>query len=277
MFKYTKEVIINSGKMSDGKSRIVTTADAVVIKRAGEYKLNNIVDGKVYETAAKEGVLATLTMKNNLEVGKMYRISFAVKMLHKFTGDMANANYNEFGKEFLAEVTYSDVKNLAKAFELIRNPEVFSVNPETAEITFNDPYMSVSGVELSIYNEATGEYELKGVNEEVASIGKNTEPFATGEWIRENLRFPSYPNMRYAPLYEDEQPIEGAKYVQFSFAYQSERDGLGGLSGVGQKLAAVTQHVFYVKEDVAELFRMAFGINNVAEVAEVAEEETTEE
>lgn len=259
MFKYTKEIIINSANMSDGKARFVTTADAVVVKRAGEYKLENIVDGKITETPAQEGVLATLMMKKGLEAGKMYRISFAVKMIHKFTGDMANANYNEFGKEFLAEVTYKDKASLANAFALICNPEVYSVDAN-GKITFNDPYMSVSGVELSVYNEETGEYELKGINGEVAYIGENVEPFATGEWIRENLRFPSYPNMRYAPLYEDEQPIMGAKYVQFAFAYESERPGFGGLSGVGQKVAAVTQHVFFVKEDVADTFRSAFGM-----------------
>lgn len=257
MFKYTKEIILNSLKMNDGKARVVSTDEGVVIKRAGEYKLENIVDGKIYKTEPKAGQLATLKFKG-LEKDKMYRLSFAVKMIHKFTGDMANANFNEFGKEYLAEVKYVNGRGLAKAFELIKNPEVFSVD-EVGKITFNDPYMSVSGVEVSMYDEATGEYSLVGVNDEVAYIGENVEPFGTGEWIRENLRFPSYPNMRYAPMYEDEQPIEGANYVQYAFAYHSERPGLGGLSGVGQKIEAVTQHIFYVREELASEFEAGFG------------------
>jgi hypothetical protein len=35
-------------------------------------------------------------------------------------------------------------------------------------------------------------------------------------------------------------------YAEYSFAYKMPRTGLGGLSGVGQAVDAVTRHIFYV-------------------------------
>lgn len=84
------------------------------------------------------------------------------------------------------------------------------------------------------------------------------EPFATGEWLQENHRAPTYPNIRYhAPGYED-YPIPGTLYVQYSFAYDSPRPQFGGLSGVGQKVEAVTRHIYYVPEALAEEFEGMF-------------------
>ena len=43
----------------------------------------------------------------------------------------------------------------------------------------------------------------------------------------------------------------------YSFAYDSPRPGFGGLSGVGQKVDAVTRHIFWVKSDVVSDFDTA--------------------
>ena len=39
-----------------------------------------------------------------------------------------------------------------------------------------------------------------------------------------------------------------------SFEYASPRPGLGGLSGVGQKLDAVTRHIYYVPSSEVDAF-----------------------
>ena len=83
-------------------------------------------------------------------------------------------------------------------------------------------------------------------------------PFATGEWLIENLRFPTYPNIRYWGVGDQDRPIPGVVYVQYSFAYESPRPQLGGVSGVGQAMYAVTRHVYYVPESLASEFEAAF-------------------
>ena len=45
----------------------------------------------------------------------------------------------------------------------------------------------------------------------------------------------------------------------FSFDYESPRPGLGGVSGFGQYMVAVTRHIYYVREDLAEKFAALFG------------------
>lgn len=75
-------------------------------------------------------------------------------------------------------------------------------------------------------------------------------PFGTGEKLVENYHFPTYSNVRYAALNGDDAPVPGAIYTMYSFAYDSPRPGFGGLSGVGQKVDAVTRHIFWVKSDV---------------------------
>ena len=82
-------------------------------------------------------------------------------------------------------------------------------------------------------------------------------PFGTGEKLFENYRFPTYSNVRYASLGSDEAPIPGAIYTMYSFSYDSPRPGFGGLSGVGQKVDAVTRHIYWVKSDVVSDFEAA--------------------
>ena len=88
----------------------------------------------------------------------------------------------------------------------------------------------------------------------VVNITKNIAPFGTGEWLVENLRFPTYPNLRYAGVNDDEKPVAGAFYTQFAFEYVSPSRGLHGQGTVGQALVSVTHHVFYVLDSFCLLY-----------------------
>ena len=133
--------------------------------------------------------------------------------------------------------------------------------------------MIFSGVTLEYYeptacDSCVGYYEMKDLASNV-KIENGHEPFATAAWITENLRFPSYPNVRYASPNSDEIPTPGAIYVMYSFAYDVVRKGLGGLSVVGQKTESVTRHIYYVRQDLAQAFEdavsEAFGPNVIIE------------
>ena len=91
------------------------------------------------------------------------------------------------------------------------------------------------------------------------AITKGKAEFATAKWIVENLRFPSHPNRRYAPLYADEAPIAGTVYTEYSFEYRVKRSVPGGLSAVGQVADSIVRIVFYVAPAAQSAFEAAFG------------------
>ena len=109
------------------------------------------------------------------------------------------------------------------------------------------PYIDIDKV--CVTDVATG-VETK-IEPTVAEGDERIEPFATKEWIIENLRFPTYPNIRYASA--STMPTAEV-YTEFAFTYRVPRVGLGGLSGVGQALDAVTRHIFYVPTELATSF-----------------------
>lgn len=53
-------------------------------------------------------------------------------------------------------------------------------------------------------------------------------------------------------------PIAGAIYTQYTFDYVSDRPGLGGHSGVGQGITAITTHSFFVAPEAVADFEAQF-------------------
>ena len=79
------------------------------------------------------------------------------------------------------------------------------------------------------------------------------EPFGSAWYITKNLRLPSSSNTRFMAVNSDERPIDGASYNQYSFRYSVERD-ITGMGAVGQVMTSVTDHIIYVKSDLASAF-----------------------
>ena len=289
MFQYTHEVIINS-LTRDGLDRFqVPSAGVLQILRSGVYKLEHVVDGKIYKTAGHEGKVSSL-MFNFTDTAAFaedgtYRLTIFTKMPNKFLGEYANANWYEFGKPLMVEfecvgaMTPELIMNkVAKALRLAlpeNNQWLKITTGDASKVTVQtkDPYMIFSGVDLEYYeptacDSCIGYYEKKDLSKNV-SVENGCEPFATADWITENLRFPSYPNVRYASPNSDEIPTPGAIYNMYSFAYDVVRKGLGGLSVVGQKAESVTRHIYYVRQDLAKAFEdavsEAFGPNVIIE------------
>lgn len=289
MFQYTHEVIINS-LTRDGLDRFqVPSAGVLQILRSGVYKLEHVVDGKIYKTAGHEGKVSSL-MFNFTDTAAFaedgtYRLTIFTKMPNKFLGEYANANWYEFGKPLMVEfecvgaMTPELIMNkVAKALRLAlpENNQWLKITTDDASkvtVQTKDPYMIFSGVDLEYYeptacDSCIGYYEKKDLSKNV-SVKNGCEPFATADWITENLRFPSYPNVRYASPNSDEIPTPGAIYNMYSFAYDVVRKGLGGLSVVGQKAESVTRHIYYVRQDLAQAFEdavsEAFGPNVIIE------------
>lgn len=248
----------------------------------------------VYRTDGNFGTYEVL----KLDVSKLptavgtYQLSMFIKLLDPHAlFDYGYPRYRDFGKHYLVgfdrlpnDDDASIAKRLFESLDYVIDDEYAIVGgldgEEVVEFKEGDTVIGIRAshfaerfdtVSLSFYDETAcdsclGEYlpamDILNNDEEDKNAAEvvvaGVEPFATGEWLQENHRFPTYPNIRYhAPGYED-YPIPGTKYVQFSFAYQSPRPQLGGLSGVGQAMMAITRHIYFVPESLADEFEGYF-------------------
>ena len=211
----------------------------------------------------------------------LYQLALYVKMPNRFYGEFANANWYAFGKPIMIgfEVTEEMAESgavLAKKLERLFNLAVpesnrfVSVKVDNTDlvVTVREEYMRFGDIILEKYDPTVcdsclGEYvERELVKDEVKEgeadvkhnykITPGVEPFGTAEWITENLRFPSYPRVRYKAINGDETPMQGVVYDQISFVYANERKGFGGSDSVGQAITASTIHSFYVPQAYSE-------------------------
>lgn len=281
MFDYTHEVIINNnvGTLT-GNKKIGTYDDEalgvkhLVIERAGDYRSDLIFprgEGVVFKTPGYDGVLATLTVTApaSLTAGDVYQFSVFVKLLDPAAiSEYAYPNWASFGKPLVVGFThksggvFADELLAALKDAIPYNNKFVSVAKSGTSVVLTASMfgMEFEGAKLEKLVEGAcdgcsfDKYEL--VSDDY-TVTDTKVPFGTGDKLVENYRFPTYGNRRYAALNSDEMPIPGAIYTMYSFAYDSPRPGFGGLSGVGQKVDAVTRHIYWVKSDVVADFDAA--------------------
>lgn len=282
MFQYYKDVILNSVegiKVIDAYTEMGEATKALLIPRNGEYVKERVqpvykamyIDAKpmTIDFDATKIADAIKDSEDKIVPGT-YQLSIDLK-IRKTLAEFATANYAAFGRPVLvgfslpvnaevADVAKAIHAGLVLAFEGNRHMLVPALEEgaTTFAITASDPYMYVleNGVLLERYDptlcdSCLGEYVKMDVAEGVV-INKNTEPFATGEWLIENLRFPTALNTGYYSA-NDEMPVRNGKYVQYSFDYVTPRN-FGGLSVASQDTTSRTHHVFYVLEGDAAAF-----------------------
>lgn len=298
MWNYYKTVVINSAEAEDGNKMFMVTegerkvevfdpikgemVPAVNVWRNGQYDLAKI--GKITKTKGYKGENAKLVLDCSKLIAEaeegvqdlgLYQLTFKVEMDGKFLGDWASPEYNGFYKPFVVGLDVNDA-NVEKMAEylceqinlaLAENNKFIKVSYEgnnlTIEATDNYMILKPENFKFEKYevvgcDTCLGEYIPKPIKEEwFTTVKPGKQPFATGTWLLENQRLPNSNNFRYFG-FNDEMPVAGAIYVQYSFDYVSDRPGLGGHSGVGQGITAITNHTFFVIESAAKDFETAF-------------------
>lgn len=287
MFQYYKDVVLNSVdgiKVIDAYTEMGEATKALLIPRNGEYVKERVQP--VYKASYIEPKPMTIEFDGAKLIDAFkdatgdvvmgtYQLSIDLK-IRKTLAEFATANYAAFGRPVLvgfqvptnadaAAVIKAIHNGLALAFEGNDHMLVPALEEGATSlvITASDPYMYVleNGVLVERYDptlcdSCLGEYVALNVAEGVV-ITKNVEPFATGEWMIENLRFPTALNTGYYSA-NDEMPVRNGKYVQFSFDYVTPRN-FGGLSVASQDTTSRTHHVFYVLEADAAAFEAKIG------------------
>ena len=278
MFQYTHELVLN--KIDSNITKWDSTLGTVVIERGGEYRPEFVQGGVIWETDAIEGALDKITLKVaglGLTAGKNYALNMFVKLVDPHAlYEYGYPNYNSFGKQVLIDFKSVDAATDAQTIldsilpSAMENDLSFikgSVSSSDVILEVGHTGLRFDSIAIAEYDPTTcdsciGEYMEPTVildrgdwgsvtASKIAHTTVGVDPFGTGDWLIENLRFPSYPHVRWAAIGESNRPVPGEKYTMFSWAYESPRPGLGGLSGVGQKLEAVTRHIYYVRGDAS--------------------------
>lgn len=272
MFNYIHESIINNA------ANIVAKDGKVCIKRVGEYVLANIVKGSLMKTVGYTGEPGSALFDiPEVAAGNLLRITMFISTPKDAFAEFAMPFWQEFGKPFVIETAAKSAKAVEDAIKLSLNTggKYFKVEhtdavkegnevktPAKITITLNDSFLDFSEFNVDVITPQADGADEKIVESAKVNITHSIHEFATATWIRENLRFPSGPNMRYTPLYADEAPIEGATYNQYSLQYEVKKAAPGGLSGVNQLVSSITTHVFYVHPNAVSAFETAFGGTN---------------
>lgn len=290
MFKWTNTLIVNSNLDSSGKAKWSAqpedTDSGVVgsfeFKRVNKFLKPNVVH--IYKRAASDPVLGKVTFTmDNQGVGN-YRVALYIRL----SGSQNSYYSNDFvfkGRPLMYEFAVKDAsataadiaKEAARVIEKIQT--IYgdhwikaSANGNNLVIEGMDEYQLFTKAEIQKFDPTLntalvgGEFvtiatalpaddpDYDGVN----TIVKSKEGFGTYWMILKDLRLPTLEARRFAALNEEELPVAGAKYNQYTIYYCKERGIMGG-DAVGEVTKSMTTHVFYVKEDLAADFEAALG------------------
>lgn len=266
MFDFWKEVIINSNVLpveegvdengAQFKRFSALNGNIFRVLRCADYKSDNIVNKEVHYTAGRVGAPASVEMDFAGLAEGVYRILVDLSLENRYYSDYAYP-WSEFHKPIMVEFEVAGdvvaaeaaMKALKKAIPADYKFVHLVLNGDVVKMVCSDPHMVIKSAKLQMVEAdpcLDGCSNVQYADVKVFAPVKNVAPFATGEWLVENLRFPTYPNLRYAAVNSDETPIAGALYHQYTFGYCIERRGLTGQGAVGQMLSSVTHHVFYV-------------------------------
>lgn len=277
MFNYTKEVIINEidkDKFLGGQTDTVTE---LRIPRVANYKKEFILDGKYYRTEPVSGAAGkvVITLPTGITGADIMRLTLFLSTPDVELAEFGTPCWQDFGKPIIVEVAAkADVARVVAAVKLAAGEYVdVKEEGEKVVITGKEKWMDFQDVAVVLLKvEDNKETEVEPTTAAKVDITHAIAEFGTAEWIDHTLRFPSAPNRRYSPLFADELPVRGAKYVQYVFKYIARHNVPGGLSGVDQCVDSITSHVFYVREgEVDKAFKAA--IDKVATAAPITGEE----
>ena len=307
MFQFTTTTVINSAKDYTNPSVELFKGDSKYfdVKRVNRFKVKNIRSVYKQDPVAQSNAKATIDMakvKTVLTTNKATKGTFRVEIYVHLAQSNNNPLYSNtwvvkgrpWTFEFSATSTEEAGTIVDKVIKMITKFKLFTMDTEQLKatkestklvLTAQDPYQIFSKVELQYFDPSIGtttgcctprgEYapvENYGVTD-VTTITPGNEGFGTFEWIMRNLRLPTAEQTRWNALYQDDRPMVGATYTQYTLEYCENRGILGG-DAVGEETKSVTTHVFFVNQAIKEQFEAALtaaGITTLAPTAKAVE------
>lgn len=294
MFQFTTTNVINSDKdLTTGKPLWVTkdasggNPASLNIKRVNNFISTNVI--AIYKAVASDAENAKVTFdfaQVGGNPGDVFRLHIYVGLSQASQSSLYANDLQWKGKPFSVDFVWGTnatdtvtklVKTINKYSAMVYNKKLLNVTNNGTYITIKavDEYQRFKFVNIEKFDAGAyhgmGEYNVvrsldnltkKNSNAEVTAttegyfVGK--EGFGTYPFLLHNLRLPTYARNRWLGLNQDETPIVGAKYNQYTIYYCVNR-GILGDNAVGDIVKSRTTHVFYVKQDLATAFETALG------------------
>lgn len=97
-----------------------------------------------------------------------------------------------------------------------------------------------------------------GTDENDGTKTKGREGFGTYRFLIKNLRLPTADNLRWAGIAQNEMPVPGRKYDQYTVWY-CRKVGIQGLDAVGDVTQSLTSHIFFVETSISNVTSIVDG------------------
>lgn len=312
MFRYNTTTVINSNTdFTTGEPLLVSGDDSLQVKRGLTFKKKYVK--AIYKREYNDPELAKVEvdLSGVTEVG-VYRIAMYIRLEGSNNEYYAN-DYVFKGKPFYIEFTKKTanesglagkVVNIAKKYQqMVYEYPLVKVTSSGDVVTFEatDEYQRFTKVELQYFNETgglptgccgdgAGEWttlEKLDVNattngdgaitwgEDDGKLLKGKEGFGTYRNLVKNLRLPTADNLRWGHILQDEVPVPGATYNQYTI-YYCRKVGVQGLAHVGDLVQSLTSHIFFVNTCMTDDFETYLAnLGTVVPVEDAGDPETT--
>lgn len=311
MFQFTTTNVINSNvDLTTGKP-LWSSQEAkddkpasFNVKRVHNFLKDSVT--AIYKAEATDPELAKVTLdlsQLDAKDGDSFRISIYVGLSQasqdsRYSNDMIYKG-KPFSVDFVWKTSAEKVaetleKTIKKYDLLVYGDRLLNVSHSGTFITIEatNEYQRFKTVNLEKFDEEAhfgmGEYTVvralddlteKDTNaavtetEEGYFVGK--EGFGTYSFLLHNLRLPTAARTEAFAPNQDETPVVGAKYNQYTVHYCANRGPLG-LNAVGDTVKSVTTHVFYVLSSLAADFEKGLTVVAPEEgIVEVPKKKTT--
>ena len=292
MFQFTTTNVINSNKdLTTGKPLWSVQEAAgdkpasLHVKRVNKFIATNIV--AIYKAEAHDAENAKVTLdfsQVNGTAGDVFRLHIYVGLSQASQSSLYANDLQWKGKPFSVDFVWGTsaadtvtklVKTINKYAAMVYNKKMLNVTNSGTYITIEatDEYQRFRFVNVEKFDadayHGMGEYNIVRSLDDLTEADSNAEVtakaegyfqgkegFGTYPFLLHNLRLPTYARNRWLALNQDETPIVGAKYNQYTIYYCVNR-GILGDNAVGDLVKSRTTHVFYVRQDLATEFEAA--------------------
>jgi hypothetical protein len=270
MYQFTTTNIINSATDSNGTTaKYAGSTAALKVARVGTFLTDKIVSiyKRPYQAGVKEVAQATVP---TITAGLVARVAIDVRLAEQTNSEYASTHLY-FSKPVYVEViatgtAATDATNLKNELNKLKDRYGFSYVTATTSsadliITATDVNQRIKSIKIYKESGTTGNSIIEPSYEDVTSTtfsvttaGKSG--FGTDAWMAQKIVIPTLERARTFGISQDERPIIGGNYSQYTLRYSIDKDGTDGIVGGGK---SITTHVFYVLSTLVSAFETELG------------------
>ena len=284
MFQFTTTTIVNSLQdyNDPNKALIVeikegATVKGIHIKRDFKFLADNIE--AIYKRAASDPVMAQATIDLTEVTAPTVDTTFRIAVYIRLSGSQNSYYANDFvfkGKPFYIEFLWRNgetatnvakkVIKIAKKYQqMVYEYQLLDITEDAGVITIKgtDEYQTLTKVDLPwqegghvgefIPVDTLDEESVYHTGDVVTLVQQAKQGFGTYRNMIKDYRLPTAANTRWSKIIQDETPVVGAKYNQYTIVQCVKRGIMGG-DAVGEVVKSKTTHVFFVNQAIAADF-----------------------